>query len=53
MPHVRLEAALERLHAELAALFEEEGTETLQLSLGVLRRVRREEGKGWELVIEV
>ncbi len=48
-----IETALERLHAEVTALFDEEGTETLQLSLGVLRRIRREEGNGWELVIEV
>ena len=27
--------------------------ETLQLSMGVLRRVRREQGEGWDFVIEV
>ncbi len=48
-----IEAALERLQSELATLFDNEKCETLQLSLGVLRRVRRGEGEGWEFVIEV
>lgn len=48
-----VEAALERCQAELASLFEEQGTERLQLTLGVLRRVQGEDGKGWEFVIEV
>jgi hypothetical protein len=48
-----VESALDRLQAELAALFEVGGAETLQLSMGVLRRVRREQGEGWDFVIEV
>jgi hypothetical protein len=48
-----IEAALERLQSELATLFDNEKCETLQLSLGALRRVRRSEGEGWEFVIEV
>jgi group II intron reverse transcriptase/maturase len=48
-----IEAALDRLHEELAAVFEAAGAETLQLSVGVLRRVRREQGEGWDFVIEV
>jgi group II intron reverse transcriptase/maturase len=48
-----IEAALDRLQGELAAVFEAAGSETLQLSMGVLRRVRRVEGDGWDFVIEV
>lgn len=48
-----LEAAIDRLQAELAAIFDGAGTETLQLSIGVLRRVERPQGEGWDFVIEV
>jgi hypothetical protein len=48
-----IEAALDRLHSELAALFDGEKADTLQLSMGVLRRVQRSDGKGWDFVIEV
>jgi hypothetical protein len=48
-----IEAALDRLHGELTALFDGAGADSLQLSMGVLRRVRRSEGEGWDFVIEV
>lgn len=50
-----IEASLERLHAELGALFDraEAGGDALQLSTGVLRRVQRAGKEGWDFVIEV
>jgi group II intron reverse transcriptase/maturase len=48
-----IEAAIARLRRELAELFESASTDTLETSLGRLRRVRREAGDGWDFVIEV
>jgi hypothetical protein len=41
------------LREELAALFDSVGGDRIELSVGVLVRVRREEGEGWDYRIEV
>jgi hypothetical protein len=48
-----IEASMARLRRELAELLETASTDTLEVSLGRLRRVRREGGDGWDFVIEV
>ncbi|MGH9361529.1 MAG: TOTE conflict system archaeo-eukaryotic primase domain-containing protein, partial [Thermoanaerobaculia bacterium] len=48
-----IEASIARLRRELAEIFDAASTDTLELSLGRLRRVRREAGDGWDFVIEV
>ncbi|HEX4955818.1 MAG TPA: CRISPR-associated primase-polymerase type A1 [Thermoanaerobaculia bacterium] len=48
-----LEAAILRTEQELGQLFERAGTDRLALALGVLKRVARAEGEGWDFLIEV
>lgn len=48
-----VEASIERLHRELAEIFDAAGADTLDLATGRLRRLRRSEGEGWDFVIEV
>lgn len=48
-----IDASLERLHRELLQKFESAGADTLPVRMGRLRRVRRGNGEGWELVIEL
>lgn len=48
-----IDASIERLRQELAALFERAESDTLQLSIGLLRRVKRTDDEGWDFVIEV
>jgi hypothetical protein len=47
-----VEAAIARLHAELVAMFDESGLEVIDLPLGRLRRVKRDDG-GWGFSIDV
>lgn len=49
----KVDAAIDRINEEISALFDRGDTETLQLSMGLLKRVRRSDGEGWEFVIEV
>lgn len=48
-----LEAAIERLREELAQAFDALGVDRVELAMGVLCRVRREGGEGWDFRIEV
>jgi len=49
----RVRTSMEQARSELGAMFEAAGAEALELALGTLRRVRREEGEGWEYHLEV
>ncbi len=48
-----IEASIQRLQEELSEVFESSGTESLQLSTGVLTRTRKQDGEGWDFSIEV
>ncbi len=48
-----IDSSIERLGRELAALFDEAGQDTIEVSIGILRRVKSEDGKGWDFRIEV
>jgi len=48
-----VEASIERLHGELAAMFDAADTDTLDLATGRLRRGRRAGGEGWDFLIEL
>jgi hypothetical protein len=48
-----LDAAIERLHQDLATIFETLGVDHLDLPMGVLRGVPREDGRGLVFRIEV
>ncbi len=48
-----IDASIERLRQELAALLDRAESDTLQLSIGLLKRVKRRDDEGWDFVIEV
>ncbi len=48
-----IEGAIARVSTELGELFDAASTETLQLSMGLLRRKRSSGGEAWEFHIEV
>lgn len=48
-----VEASIQRLHRELAELFEAAATDALDLPTGRLRRLPRADGEGWDFVVEI
>jgi hypothetical protein len=48
-----VEASIERLHRDLAAIFDAAGTDALDLPSGRVRRLPRAQGEGWDFVVEL
>jgi hypothetical protein len=49
----KLDTAVERLHQDLSTIFQALGVDHLDLPMGVLRSVSREDGQGLDFRIEV